>query len=136
MPDQKRHNSWLSRAVYKLSVKLILRKSLSWRRRGGQQMSLIRADDLEQWASSIVGRNKLGELVRRLIHASIPLESIRRIRFLSDEANQLAGWDGLLDCDSQVPWAPNGTSVWELGAGSNTREKIRTDFVDRLGRRE
>jgi hypothetical protein len=96
-----------------------------------KNMGLIRADDLEQWASSIAGRNKLGELVRRLVHASIPLESIRRIRFLSDEANQLPDWDGALDCDSKIPWVPNGTSVWELGAGRNTRGKIRDDFRDR-----
>jgi hypothetical protein len=99
-------------------------------------MSLIRADDLEQWASSIAGRYQLGELVRRLVHASIPLDSIRRIHFLSDEANQLAGWDGVLDCDSRVPWVPNKTAVWELGAGGSNREKIRRDFAERLGRKK
>ncbi len=38
-----------------------------------------------------------------------------------------------LHCVSQVPWVPNSSSVWELGAGLATRGKIRSDFA---GRRE
>lgn len=95
-------------------------------------MSLVRAIHLEQWADTSTAREKLGELLRRLVHASIPLTSIRKIRFLANESNQLAGWDGLLDCDSAIPWVPDGSSAWELGTGGNAREKIKKDFHTRL----
>lgn len=97
-------------------------------------MGIITADHLDRWSSSIAGRNKLGELIRRLIHSTVPRENIRMIRFLSDEANQLSGWDGVLDCDSQGPWVLTGTSVWELGTGRSERAKIRDDFIARRDR--
>jgi hypothetical protein len=95
-------------------------------------MGLVRAIHLIQWAMTHDARIKIGELLRKLIHASIPLSSIRGIRFLANESTQLKGWDGLLDCDSEVTWVPNGTSVWELGTGADPRDKIRTDFQNRL----
>ncbi|MDI6709899.1 MAG: hypothetical protein QME76_04325 [Bacillota bacterium] len=94
-------------------------------------MGIITAADLEQWAGTNVARDRVGELLRQLVCASIPLPSIRTFRFLANESNQLSGWDGLLECDSTVPWVPNGTSVWELGTGSNNRAKIRRDFESR-----
>lgn len=96
-------------------------------------MSIVRAVHLEQWAGTNIARDKLGELLRVLIHAGIPMSAIQYIRFLANESNQLAGWDGLLECHSSVPWIPNGTSVWELGAGrsGNPRDKIKSDFVNR-----
>jgi hypothetical protein len=36
-----------------------------------------------------------------------------------------------LECQSKVPWIPSDTSVWELGSGSNARQKIRADFAER-----
>lgn len=95
-------------------------------------MSIIRQADLSKWAQTIGARDALGELLRRLVHASTDLSAIETIRFLAHEANQLSGWDGILDCQSKAPWIPAGTSVWELGAGYNTREKIRGDFKKRL----
>ena len=94
-------------------------------------MGLVRAIDLKRWAGTQDARSRLGELLRRLIRACIPQPSIRTLDFLSDESNQLPGWDGLLDCDSGVHWIPNGPSVWELGAGGNSPAKIRSDFKKR-----
>jgi hypothetical protein len=94
-------------------------------------MALIHADDLDYWARFNVARDKLGELLRRLIHANIALPVIKTIRFLAHESNQLSGWDGILECRSETSWIPSSTSVWELGTGSNARQKIRDDFVER-----
>jgi len=94
-------------------------------------MALIHAAVLENWANTNVARDTLGELLRKLIHAHINLSEIRSIRILAHESNQLSGWDGTLECQSSVPWLPSGTSVWELGTGSNARQKIRTDFSER-----
>lgn len=96
-------------------------------------MGLIRAVDLKRWAETQDARYRLGELLRRLIRACIPQPAIRAFDFLSDESNQLPGWDGLLECDSGIHWIPNGSSVWELGVGGNSRRKIRTDFEKRRG---
>jgi len=95
-------------------------------------MGFVRTIHLAQWARTTTARYKLGELLRTLIHASIPLGAIRRIRFLANESSELSGWDGVLDCDSQVPWVPDGTSVWELGTNGNPTRKIRNDFTGRL----
>jgi hypothetical protein len=94
-------------------------------------MALIHADDLDSWARLNVARDKLGELLRRLIHANIPLTNVKTIRFLAHESNQLFGWDGILECWSEVSWIPSNASVWELGTGSNARQKIRDDFGER-----
>lgn len=94
-------------------------------------MSIVRAIHLERWAGTNMARDKLGELLRRLIHAAIPISAIQDVRFLANESNQLAGWDGLLECRSSVHWIPNGRSVWELGAGRTPREKIKDDFTIR-----
>ena len=97
-------------------------------------MALIHAALLDNWANLNVARDKLGELLRRLIHANIPLPAIKTIRFLAHESNQLSGWDGILECQSQVSWIPSNTSVWELGTGSAARQKIRDDFTDRCAK--
>jgi hypothetical protein len=94
-------------------------------------MGLIHAVLLDRWASTNIARDTLGELLRRLIYANVGLPSIKYIRFLAHEANQLSGWDGILECLSEVPWLPSGTSIWELGSGNNARQKIRDDFTDR-----
>lgn len=96
-------------------------------------MGLVRAIDLKRWAETQNARDRLGELLRRLIRACVPQPSIRSFDFLSDESNQLPGFDGLLDCDSGLHWIPNGPSVWELGAGGNSPSKIRRDFEKRRG---
>lgn len=61
-------------------------------------MGTIRAVNLKQWAGTVDARNKLGELIRRLIHAGLSLKNIAEIQFLANEANQLSGWDGVLSC--------------------------------------
>ena len=94
-------------------------------------MSVITTAHLEQWADRVDARHMSGELMRRLIHANLPMSSISMIRFLANEATQLSGWDGVLSCTSQSPWIPNGNSVWELGVGANDRAKIKSDFNKR-----
>jgi len=94
-------------------------------------MGLIHAALLGDWANLNAARDNLGELLRKLIHANTDLPCIQTIRFLAHESNQLSGWDGILECKSRVPWIPSGTSVWELGTGSNARQKSRDDFADR-----
>ena len=94
-------------------------------------MSIVTTADLETWANSVSARHQSGELVRRLIHASLPITSISMIRFLANEATQLSGWDGTLSCIAESPWIPDGNSVWELGVGANDKAKVKSDFNKR-----
>ena len=94
-------------------------------------MGTITTHDLEKWAGRVDARYKLGELIERLIHAGIALPQIRKIEFLSNEANELPGWDGLLQCSATGPWIPDGNSVWELGSGVSSRSKVKADFSKR-----
>jgi hypothetical protein len=94
-------------------------------------MALIHAVMLDEWAKTTNARDSFGELLRRLIRSNIELAHIQNIRFLAHESNQLSGWDGILECQSNVPWVPSGTSVWELGTSENARQKIRDDFSSR-----
>lgn len=94
-------------------------------------MGVVTTAHLEQWANRVDARHMSGELMRRLIHANLPMSSISMIRFLANEATQLSGWDGVLSCSSQSPWVPDGNSVWELGVGANDRAKVKSDFDKR-----
>lgn len=94
-------------------------------------MGLVTTAHLEQWANRVNARHMSGELMRRLIHANLPMSSISMIRFLANEATQLSGWDGVLSCSFQSPWVPDGNSVWELGVGANDRTKVKSDFNKR-----
>lgn len=94
-------------------------------------MGLVTTAHLEQWANRVDARHMSGELMRRLIHANLPMSSISMIRFLANEATQLSGWDGVLSCSFQSPWIPDGNSVWELGVGANDRSKVKSDFKKR-----
>ncbi len=94
-------------------------------------MGTVRSIHLQEWAGTVDARNKLGELIRHLIHAGLPIENIHSIQFLANEANQLSGWDGVLNCSSHGPWIPEGQSVWELGSGKSSRNKVEDDFSKR-----
>lgn len=94
-------------------------------------MGVVTTAHLEQWANRVDSRHMSGELMRRLIHANLPMSSISMIRFLANEATQLSGWDGVLSCSSQSPWVPDGNSVWEIGVGANDRAKVKSDFQKR-----
>jgi len=94
-------------------------------------MPLVSVIDIEQWASTIEARYNIGELLRILIYEGLSFTAIREIRFLSGKTTQSTGWDGILDCNSNIPFIPDGLSVWEIGTGEDAREKIKSDFCKR-----
>ena len=95
-------------------------------------MSLVQVHHLEQWGQTVAARDQLGRLLATLVRASLPLGSIRSLRFLHGVANQLPGWDGELECAASNDYIPDGMSVWELGTGAGEAGKIREDFAKRL----
>jgi len=94
-------------------------------------MPLVKASHLQQWANSDDGRNRFGELIYRLIFAGVKHDSLKYIRFLSNESNNLPGWDGELSCIVNNTWIPDGNSVWEISVEDKPRAKIISDFKKR-----
>lgn len=95
-------------------------------------MSLVQIHHLEQWGQTVAARDQLGRLLATLIRATLPLGSIRSLRFLHGVANQLPGWDGELECAASNDYISDGKSLWELGTGAGETGKIREDFAKRL----
>ncbi len=88
-------------------------------------MGVIRTAHIEQFADLTEGREKLGELVRRLVWAWLP-NRVLGMHFLSGETNNYPGWDGWLrlGLGNGVPHH----SLWELSVRRDAVEKIRSDF--------
>lgn len=92
-------------------------------------IGIIRAEDLDRWASRITAAPEFPRLVRLLVHATA--RGLRQIDFPADEAVRLAGWDGKVLTDEASPCIPADFSVWELGTGNDPRDKANDDYSKR-----
>ena len=93
----------------------------------------ITADELMSWANSRVSQGELPELIRRLIHSTIPSSKILRIVFPAGNSIGLPGWDGVLETSVGNAWVPKGESRWELSCQKNSAMKIVADYQKRTG---
>jgi hypothetical protein len=94
-------------------------------------IGLIRADDLDRWASRITSVPEFPRLIRRLVHFTA--RGLRQVDFPADEAVRLAGWDGKVLAEEGAPFVPAGFSVWELGTSQDPRAKANDDYGKRTG---
>lgn len=90
-------------------------------------MPRIEVHNLQDLAERTTGKTQLGELVRRLIYATVA-KNQPNLHFLAGETNGYAGWDGWVE----VSFEENGTikqhrSVWELSTDRNFEAKFRRD---------
>lgn len=94
-------------------------------------MGIIRAAHINQLADFTEGRDRIGELIRRLIWNWLP-NRIVGMSFLSGETNNYPGWDGWvrLNLGNGLPH----NSLWELSVRKDAAEKIRSDFVKAASR--
>src|SRR5690242_14078634 len=92
-------------------------------------IGLIRADDLDRWASRITTAPEFPRLVRLLVHSTA--RALRQADFPADEAIRLAGWDGKVLADEAAPFVPAGFSAWELGTNEDVRGKANDDYNKR-----
>lgn len=91
--------------------------------------TLIKAIDLDQWASRLEARSRLPLLLRRLIHATAG--NIQRIGFPAEEGVQAPGYDGLLVVEKGNAFVPEGCSVWEMGTNKDVKGKADDDYDKR-----
>jgi len=88
----------------------------------------IKGEALVQWAERIDASATLPELIRRLLLASAPLQSIS---MPADSGVRLEGWDGVVNAAKAGPFWPAGPSVWELSVDKGVRRKLDKDFDKR-----
>jgi hypothetical protein len=92
-------------------------------------IGIIRAIDLDRWASRITSAPEFPRLVRLLVYSTA--RGLKQIDFPADEAVRLAGYDGKVLADEASPFVPAGFSVWELGTGQDPRTKANEDYDKR-----
>ena len=87
--------------------------------------------DLEAWAQRMDSRSLLPELIRRLIHGTIPLSDIGLIDFPSGEGVGKHGVDGRVIVREGHAFVPPGASVWEMGVSKDFKGKANRDYEAR-----
>lgn len=91
----------------------------------------IDGSDLEAWAQRMDSRSLLPELIRRLIHGTIPLSDIGLIDFPSGEGVGKHGVDGRVIVRESHAFVPPGASVWEMGVSKDFKGKANDDYEAR-----
>jgi len=86
---------------------------------------------IRQWADRHECRRNLPILIRRLIRETIV--GVQSLRFPGNEAVDLSGLDGQLECDAGNAWVPDGKSIWEMGCDQAPRQKASEDYRKRTG---
>ena len=90
--------------------------------------------DLARLADRSDGPARLGELLRRLIWATLAQRD-PSVHFLAGATNNEAGWDGHVQC----PIGVNGVdemhrSVWEVSARTDVEKKILEDYPEAVNK--
>ena len=89
---------------------------------------LVRAADLDRWATSEDSRGGFPELVARLLTATAGLTNVE---MRSHEGNGAPGWDGSASSmGTQV--LPRGQLRFELGTGADIKSKADADYSKRV----
>lgn len=91
-------------------------------------MPRIEVHHLQDLAERTTGKTQLGELIRRLIYASVA-RCQPNLHFLAGETNGYAGWDGWVEVSFEEHGAvQRHRSVWELSTDRDPKEKFKRDY--------
>ena len=91
----------------------------------------ITANKLMSWANRRDSHGYLPELIRRLIHSTIPSSDISRADFPAGDSIARKGWDGVLQTSTGNAWVHAGGSRWELSCQADPARKIEEDYRKR-----
>src|ERR1017187_639587 len=94
-------------------------------------MPLIRPNHLEDLARRTEGRDRLGELLRRLVYCWVP-NRVSGIGFLAGDVNNFPGWDGWVHLSKASSDSVDHFSVWQLSIEASAADKIKRDFKKSL----
>ncbi len=90
----------------------------------------ITARRIEEWADTIVAREELPALLRRLVYSTG--NQLTRVDFPAFDNAQRPGWDGEVELPVPTPWIPAGRSGWEFGCSERPATKANADYTKRV----
>ena len=93
-------------------------------------MRFINHIDIQNWAASYDAKGKLPILVSRLVRVTTPLSTFSE--FPSGTAAFVGGWDGVVKCETNTSYVPEGISLWEFGTESGVKGKADSDYNKRI----
>lgn len=91
----------------------------------------FKANDIEQWASTIKARTRFAVFLRTLVN-STGLK-IKKVDFPGNDDAERPGWDGFLETEEGMPWVPAGVSGWEFGTNDDPKQKADKDYKKSVG---
>lgn len=92
-------------------------------------MNLVTRDHLERWAETALSKSTLPYLISRLVRASTPAST--KINIPWGSATYIGGWDGIVNCETETAYVPQGISLWEFGTSSDCTAKANSDYDKR-----
>ncbi|MDI6833605.1 MAG: hypothetical protein QMD02_07180 [Bacteroidales bacterium] len=92
-------------------------------------MKLVTRDNLERWADTTFSKAVLPYLISRLVRATTPAST--KVKFPSGSATYIGGWDGIVNCETETAYVPQGISLWEIGTSFDCKGKADDDYDKR-----
>jgi hypothetical protein len=92
-------------------------------------MKLVTRNNLENWANTTFSKATLPYLISRLVRATTP--SSTKANLPSGSATYIGGWDGIVNCEKETAYVPQGFSLWEFGTTSDSKGKADGDYDKR-----
>ncbi|VFB14105.1 Plasmid maintenance system antidote protein [Bacteroides heparinolyticus] len=92
-------------------------------------MNLVTRNHLERWAETALSKSTLPYLISRLVRASTPTST--KINIPWGSATYIGGWDGIVNCETETAYVPQGISLWEFGTSSDCTAKANSDYDKR-----
>lgn len=92
-------------------------------------MKLVTRDNLENWAGTPFSKAVLPYLISKLVRATTPAST--KANLPSGSASYIGGWDGIVNCESETAYVPQGISLWEFGTSSDCKGKADDDYDKR-----
>lgn len=91
-------------------------------------MPTLEIHHLQDLAERPAGKSHFGNIVRRLIYATVARRQ-PMLHFLGGETNNYAGWDGWVEVSLELDSTPVlHRSLWELGTDKKAEAKIHRDY--------
>lgn len=91
-------------------------------------MILIDRIEIEIWGKKFDAKGNLPKLIAKLIRENTPKSTVLQVP--SGSAVNMSGWDGIVKCEEDSGYVPQGISLWEIGANGNS-SKANSDYENR-----